>query len=268
MLDQMRTVADYQVIDTVAGGGRLLRQSAVPPSRLGLPVSQVSLTTVDIPCSAAQFEAAVVHLRTIERIGSPQVADFYDAVHTDRLSYASEYFAAGSLAAAAPRLPVGQRLQAIADAARGAHDMHEAGVAHGNITPASIVPTVGGGKLTDPSVFGIVAADQPVTACVAPDSVAYLDPALLAGGEPDRATDIWSLGACLHFAATGAGVYGTDGSRPDSQMSAARRALSSPPVLSEQIGPVLRELISACLALTGDRPATAAEVAERIDSLR
>lgn len=93
-----------------------------------------------------------------------------------------------------------------------------------------------------------------------------MDP-LLAGDVPSRATDIWSLGACLHRALTGDGVYGEV---PDTQpLLAIRAALAqAPPALSENLDRDERTLIANCLALAGSRPSTAMEVAVRIDGLR
>ena len=92
-----------------------------------------------------------------------------------------------------------------------------------------------------------------------------MDPALLAGDVPSRATDIWSLGACLHVALTGQGVYGDI---PDAQpLLAIRAALSTPPALSENLNRDERALIASCLALAGTRPATALEVADKIGEL-
>ena len=144
--------------------------------------------------------------------------------------------------------------------------LHEAGIAHANITPSSIMVTETGGKISDLGLARVLAADEPITSFAQPGAVQYMDPALLAGDVPSRATDIWSLGACLHRALTGDGVYGEV---PDTQpLLAIRAALSTPPALSENLDRDERTLIANCLALAGSRPSTAMEVADRIDGLR
>jgi serine/threonine protein kinase len=97
-------------------------------------------------------------------------------------------------------------------------------------------------------------------------SVEYLDPAILAGERAGRSSDLWSIGVTLHRAITGEGVYGE---LPENEpLVAIRKVLSSDPVLSDRLSDEERALIEACLAPdAADRPATALEVAERIDAL-
>jgi hypothetical protein len=70
----------------------------------------------------------------------------------------------------------------------------------------------------------------------------------------------------LHRAITGTGVYGE---LPETEpLVAIRKVLSSDPVLSDALSPVERELVGQLLAPdAADRPATALEVADRIDAL-
>ncbi|MFT4127549.1 MAG: protein kinase, partial [Gordonia sp. (in: high G+C Gram-positive bacteria)] len=143
--------------------------------------------------------------------------------------------------------------------------LHEAGIAHANITPASVMLTATGGKIADLGLARVLAADEPITSFAQPGAVQYMDPALLAGAVPSRASDIWSLGAVLHRSLTGTGVYGDV---PDAQpLLAIRAALSTPPALADALSPDERKLIANCLALQGERPSTAGEVAERIAAL-
>ncbi len=96
-------------------------------------------------------------------------------------------------------------------------------------------------------------------------SVEYLDPALLQGERPSRSTEVFALGATLHRALTGTGLYGE---LPDSEpLLAIRRVMSAKPELAEGLTADEAALVRACLAPVGERPATALEVAQRLEAL-
>jgi hypothetical protein len=96
-------------------------------------------------------------------------------------------------------------------------------------------------------------------------SVEYLDPALLRGERPSRATEVFALGATLHRALTGTGLYGE---LPDGEpLAAIRRVMSTEPVIAAGLTAAEAELVRACLAPVGQRPATARQVARRLEAL-
>lgn len=261
-----RRLADFTVLSKLGVGGNGTFYLAEPPARLGLGTDRVVLKVFSGVCSDDAYRRGVRELRAFAAVASPYLAALYDAILQGQFMYAMEYFPLGSLSSPERRLDRDERLAAVADAARGVHALHEAGIAHANITPSSIMVTETGGKISDLGLARVLAADEPITSFAQPGAVQYMDPALLAGDMPSRATDIWSLGACLHRALTDEGVYGEV---PDAQpLLAIRAALSTPPTLSERLTRDERTLVANCLALAGSRPATALEVAERIDALR
>lgn len=271
-VDVPQQLADFTVLRRLGEGGNGTFYLAVPPQRLGIATDRVVLKVFSGVCSDDAYRRGVRELRAFAAVRSPYLASLYDAVLQGQFMYAMEFFPLGSLQAPAEALTREVALAALADAARGVDALHEAGIAHANITPSSVMltggegPKVHGGKISDLGLARVLAADEPITSFAQPGAVQYMDPALLAGDVPSRATDIWSLGAVLHRALTGKGVYGEV---PDAQpLLAIRAALSTPPALSENLERAERALIANCLALSGERPATAGEVAERIDRLR
>jgi DNA-binding CsgD family transcriptional regulator/Flp pilus assembly protein TadD len=96
--------------------------------------------------------------------------------------------------------------------------------------------------------------------------IGYVDPFLLGGDRPSRASDMFSLGATIHFALAGGGLYGP--LPADDPIMAMRRVASRPPVISAELDPGAREVIAwAVAADPAERPATALELAERIEEL-
>ena len=122
--------------------------------------------------------------------------------------YAMEYCPLGSLES--PERPLERRetLIAVAQAARGAHALHEAGLVHRSIKPANVLLVENGARLADLGLVHALAPTQTVTGLGSIGAVEYVEPDLLTGHPASRASDIWSLGVTLHRALTGAGLYG------------------------------------------------------------
>ncbi|HZE38698.1 MAG TPA: serine/threonine-protein kinase, partial [Stackebrandtia sp.] len=81
--------------------------------------------------------------------------------------------------------------------------IHHSGVVHRDLTPRNVMLTADGPRVID---FGIsrISGEQPITR---PASVlgtrAYVAPERWRGGPPHPSADVFALGACLVFAATG-----------------------------------------------------------------
>jgi serine/threonine protein kinase len=178
-----------------------------------------------------------------------------------------EYFERGSLAApSAPALPPETR-RAIADAARGAHALHEAGLVHRNIKPGNIMLGPNAAKLGDLGLAHVIAPGLTMTSIGRIDPIEYLDPGILAHRHrPSRASDIWSLGVTLHRGLTGVGIYGD---LPDSDpLFAIRAVMNEEPTVDPSLDAADREIVTQCLAIDPrERPPTALEVAERLEQL-
>ena len=98
-------------------------------------------------------------------------------------------------------------------------------------------------------------------------SIGFVDPKLITGDTASRASDVYSLGAILHWALTGKHIHpGVEGVDP---MMAVRSVLRQPPhVQRELLTPDEADLILACTSANVEqRPATALEVAVLIESL-
>ena len=156
----------------------------------------------------------------------------YDAVLEDTFAYAMQYFPLGSLAAPARPLARTEVHRALEHAARAAHALHEAGMAHGDIKPANVLLTEGsaarsriGGRLSDLGLARFLAPGATLTSMGRASSVEYLDPDVIGGARPSRRTEIWALGATVHRALAGTGLYGE---LPDAQpLLAIRKVLGA-----------------------------------------
>jgi serine/threonine protein kinase len=176
-----------------------------------------------------------------------------------------EYLPLGSLESPAEPPTPEHAVRAVRDAALAAHALHERGIAHRDIKPANILLAEDGGRLSDLGLSQLLTPGIVVTG-LGQIGLEFTDPQIMLGAAASRASDIWSLGASLHYAMTGQGVYGDLPSTEPLMM--VRSILASTPTVSAELPAPATELINACLnADLAARPKTAAEVAERIGSL-
>ncbi len=262
------SIADYEVLEVLPGApGGVARYLCRPPARLAwddpVEVAELPVTADRWP----QWSDAMVRLVAVP---GPDLRALIE-VGMDRAGAGAyitcEAAPGGSLAEPAAAdsgtLSGADRIEAVAAAARAAHALHEAGLAHGSIGPESVLLTARGPVLAPPRL------DRPegfaVQATSAP-ALSALDPDLLRGESPARSSDVWSLGATLHLALSDRPLYpGIDSDQP---VTAVQRVMFTRPELDPDLDEGVRDLVGRCLATDpADRPDTAAEVARALTAL-
>lgn len=265
--------ADYEIVRLIGEGDHGRCYLAHPPARLGLDRPVVVKVFADAVGEQA-YERGVQELRAYAATGSPHLVRVHEAVLVHGFVHAGEHFPLGSLAAPARPVDRVATLLALEHAARAAHALHEAGIAHGAITPANVLldgdaddpdAPPRGGRLAEPNLARHLTPGTTLTGMGRAGSVEFTDPALLAGARPSRRTEVWALGATIHRALAGAGLYGElPASRP---ISSIRIVLTARPEIDPGLDPEDAALVRACLAPGGGRPATAEQVADRLAAL-
>jgi serine/threonine protein kinase len=258
-------IADYQFVSKLGAGNHGVFYLANRPDRLRIDADLVAVKVLTGSNSQDTFRRATRELAAFAAVRSPYLVILYDAGQQgDDLYYSMEYLPAGSLANAPDSVRPKQRLTAVADAARAADALHEAGIAHNDIKPGNVMLHDSGAKLSDLGLSQLLSPGLTITGLGSAGSVEYLDPAIIRGELPSRSTDIFALGATLHRTLTGVGLYGE--LPKDNTMVAMRRVLGHPPEISQNLPADVREVISS--AIDPDpmaRPNTAGELADRID---
>jgi serine/threonine protein kinase len=259
-------VADYVVVRLLGEGNHGRYLLARPPARLGLDDELVALKVFGDPVGEQGYERGVRELRAFAAVKSPYLVKVFDAVLDDSFAYAMQYFPLGSLASPARPVTRAQVLTALEHAARAAHALHEAGLAHGDIKPANVLlADDGGGRLSDLGLARFLSPGATLTGMGRASSVEYMDPQLMAGARPSRRTEVFALGATVHRALSGTGLHGE---LPDTQpLLAIRRVMSTKPEISPQLSPTEAELVRDCIADDETRLPSALAVAERIAAL-
>lgn len=259
-------IADYQVVEPLGPAGPTIRTVlALRPARLPGSAREVVVHLFD----PERFDDAVRHLQEVAAARSPWVVSLIEAGYDDAEEavayYSTEYQPGGSLA----RDEKGgraTRLRALADAARGVHDLHEAGKVHGGIGPHSVFAGGDGrGRIDVPhppeplEVGETVMADPPAR-------LETVDPAVIRGEGMSRATDLWALGATIHRVLAGRSLH--PGLMTDDPLTAVQRVLFEPPAVDERLPTAYAELIHRCLQPDpAQRPPSARRVADDLDSL-
>ncbi|MEM7286735.1 MAG: serine/threonine-protein kinase [Actinomycetota bacterium] len=263
----MKGVADYVFERSLWSGNHGTFWLARTPARLEVDDPVVAVKVLDQYASDDEFRRMTNELKLFAAVSSPHLVQLYDAGHHDgRLYYSSEYHPDGSLAAPASALEPATIVQAVADAARAAHALHEAGVAHRDIKPSNVLLADGRGRLTDLGLAQVLNPGQTVTGVGPLGAIEYVSPETLRGDPAGRASDIWGLGATLHGALSGASLY--PGLPESSLLEALRHVLASPPLIASSLPAAANEVVARTLQSDpADRHPTADALADELDAI-
>ncbi len=158
---------------------------------------------------------------------------------------ATAYVSGPSLADAVAEhgpLPAGSVLQLAAGLAEGLRAIHAAGIVHRDLKPSNVLLAGDGPRVID---FGISLTGDGgalTRTGLVVGSPGFMSPEQAEGREVGLASDIFSLGAVLTFAATGQGPFGTG-----SNMTLVHRLVSGQPAL-DRVPAEVRPLVERCLA--------------------
>jgi serine/threonine protein kinase len=259
-------IGDYDVIDTIGEGNHGVYHTARPPTRLGLADPMVMLKVLDDFGSTDDFKRITNELRLLHSLHSPHLVELLDAGSVEgRMYLATRHYPAGSLEQADESLARSARVAIVADAARGAHDLHEVGVAHRDINPSNIFIDKTRGRLADLGLAQTLAGATATIGTGPIGSLQFIDPDLVWGGKASRSTDIWSLGITLHCTLSDLPPLGEIPS--ESLIAAFRHVVHTPPTLDHSFEPELLGVVDRCLAPIDKRFETALELADALDDV-
>jgi eukaryotic-like serine/threonine-protein kinase len=144
--------------------------------------------------------------------------------------------------------------------ARAVAAIHAVGLVHRDLKPGNVLLTAAGPKVIDFGIARGVAEEGLTRTGMVAGSPPYMAPEQLRSGDFSPASDVFSLAAILHYAATAVGPYGRGGS----QEIFARAVMHGPLLddgLPDSVAPLIRAAMSVAVA---DRP-DAAGLARRLE---
>jgi hypothetical protein len=191
----------------------------------------------------ARFTREVATARTVSGIFTAPVVDA--DTESPQPWLVTAYVDGPSLAAAVATygpLPAGTVLQLAAGLAEGLGAIHAAGVVHRDLKPSNVLLASDGPRIIDFGISRAADATELTRTGALAGSPGFMSPEQADGSEAGPASDIFSLGAVLAFAATGRDPFGTG-----TPTALLYRVVHSPPATSD-LPPPLRTLVEQCLA--------------------
>ncbi|GAA2206844.1 hypothetical protein GCM10009850_023020 [Nonomuraea monospora] len=233
-------VGPYRLVGRLGAGGHGVVY--LGQARNGTPVAVKVLRE-----GLAVGERLVKDIAAARNVEPFCLAQVLDASTSGRPYIVSEYVDGPSLQQAGRR--GGAELQRLAVATATALDaIHQAGVVHGDFTPANVLLGADGARVVDFGIAAALGSGMKATSNIV-GTPAYMAPEQLAGQPVGAAADVFSWASVLVFAATGVPPFGDD-----SLPAVINRILREEPVLGD-LGRPLREVVAVCLAKDpGARP--------------
>jgi serine/threonine protein kinase len=248
-------VGQYVLLGRLGAGGMGRVFLGRSPGGRHVAVKLIRAEVAADPEFRARFSREVAAARMVNGLFTAAVVD---ADPSAPLPWLVTNFVNGpSLAAAVAErgpLPVPSVLALAVGLAEGLDAVHATGVVHRDLKPSNVLLAQDGPRLID---FGISQSTD-VTALTAVGMVVgspgFMSPEQAEGATVGPASDVFSLGAVLAFAATGDGPFGTG--TPGARLY---RIVNSEPQL-ERVPDEVRPFLERCLAKDPARRPTAAQL--------
>lgn len=259
-----QTIGDFVLQSRLGAGG----MGIVYLATRGDETLAVKVVRDSQGASSAGAQDLSREVQTLAAIDHPAVAKVVDFGRSQETTwFATEYISGPTLAERlrdnGPLSP-GEWWSVAEGLLAGLDAVHKAGVIHRDIKPANIILSESGPKLID---FGI-ARFSDVTSVTATGLVAgtpaWFSPEQIEGLPLTHATDVFSAGSVLVFAATGAPPWGKSG---ESTKASVLRILTSDPDLGG-LTSVQRKLVSKMLAQDPSQRPSAGALVDTLEGYR
>jgi eukaryotic-like serine/threonine-protein kinase len=263
MADELRPgdphqVGRYRLLGRLGGGGMgqvFLGRS--PGGRL-VAVKVVRGELAEQAEFRSRFAREVAAVRTVSGLFTAPVVDADPDAAVPWL--ATAYIPGLSLADTVTKhgpLPAASVLALAAGLAEGLGAIHAAGIVHRDLKPSNVLLAEDGPRIIDFGVSLAAGAGVLTVSGLVFGSPGFMSPEQAQGHRVGPASDVFSLGSVLTFAATGHGPFGT---APSTTL--LYRVVYTPPD-TEGLPAELRPLVERCLAKDpGQRPSTEQLLAE------
>jgi DNA-binding beta-propeller fold protein YncE len=146
--------------------------------------------------------------------------------------------------------------------AEGLSAIHACGLVHRDLKPANVIMSADGPRIIDFGIARLIEATAMTTAGTVVGTYTYMSPEQVRAHPVSPASDVFSLGGVLAFAAAGRSPF-----QAEAVHAVVERILRDPPDLDGLDGE-LRELVTACLDKDPARRPTVADILARLGTGR
>src|SRR5579862_9447163 len=220
-----------QVYLAQSPGGRLVAVKLIRPDLAGDPEFRV------------RFAREVATARTVSGIFTVPVVDAdVDGPQPWLVTAFVDGPSLADMVASQGPVPPGPALTLAAGLAEGLEAIHAAGVVHRDLKPSNVLLAADGPRIIDFGISHLVDASGLTRTGWVAGSPGFMSPEQAEGSPAGPASDIFSLGSVLVFAATGQGPFGVG-----SNMTLVHRLVSGQAAL-DRVPAEVRPLVERCLA--------------------
>ena len=245
-----REIGPYRLLGQLGRGGMGQVFLGMSPGGRPIAIKVIRAELAEDPEFRARFRREVAAARRVSGLFTALVLD---ADLDSPMPWLATVYVAGPSLKETVRchgpLPVSSLLALTAGLAEGLSAIHAAGVVHRDLKPPNVLLAEDGPRVIDFGIAGAADASAALRTNLMFGSPAFMSPEQVLGSEIGPASDMFSLGAVLAFAATGHGPFGS-GSHAALMYRVVNSSASLRGVPSE-----LRPLVGRCLAKhPNDRP--------------
>ena len=258
-----REIGPYQLLGQLGSGGmgQVFLGMSAGGRRIAVKVIRTELATD--PEFRARFRREVAAAQKVSGLFTALVVD---ADLDSPMPWLATAYVAGPSLSEAVRghgpLPVCTVLALAAGLAESLSAIHAAGVVHGDLKPSNVLLAEDGPRVIDFGISQAAGASVATGSNLMIGSPGFMSPEQVLSSDISPASDIFSLGAVLTFAATGQGPFGSG-----SNAALMYRLVNSPASLGS-VPDELRGLVGSCLAKhPSDRP-TARELLTQVGAIQ
>jgi hypothetical protein len=255
-------VGSYRLEGRLGAGGMGQVYLASSPGGLKVAVKVIRSEHARDPQFRARF---IREIEAARRVGGFHTAQIVDAdAEADPPWMATAYIAGPSLQelvhSGGPLSP--SRTRAVGAAlAEGLMAIHARGLVHRDLKPGNVIVAPDGARIVDFGIARIIGASSLTSTGVAVGTFSFMSPEQMNARPAGPASDVFSLGAVLAFAATGRGPFDAE-----NIPAIVNRVVNGTPDLGDIDGD-LRAVISACLAREPADRLSASDVLARLGTV-
>ena len=203
-----KSIGPFTLVARLGAGGMGIVYLATRGTQ-SVALKVLNSATMENPLARSRFKKEIQTLRQIE---SPFVAKVIDSYADEETAWLAVEFINGpdlkALVEDRGPLPLDQWITLAHGLLNGLQAIHAVGVIHRDIKPGNILISESGPKIIDFGISQDLDATSLTTTGLMAGSPAWLSPEQIDGAKLTSATDLFSAGSVLHFAASGISPWG------------------------------------------------------------